>query len=385
MKKKLLITLTFIVIGLITLLIVFKINNLEEKVVGKYAIYEVESTDPLIFSGVIEAESTGTIYIDSSLGDIKKIHVEDRQGVEKGAALITYENDTIRDEITEAKRTRKRSATDITNIEEDIDLAKKRKNRMMQQLDDVKKELNNFKSDDVEYELKKAELEQGIIQYETSIESEEEALRTLERTLQGYKIDLADIDANIASLEKNIITTVTASSDGTVLLQEKGKADSTTPLIQIISEDVVVIGSVSEFDYHALSPNQEVIVKPASTREEIKGTITSIDKLATANIESSGAMTYQFTVSVEQPIQYGFSVQISLPTDNLVIPESAIIEKDEKEFVYIYEDGKAIERLIEVTEEDGLIIVLKGLEQGNQIIENPDDELVDGQEVTVIE
>ena len=358
-----------------------KHNSPKAEADGGYTIYHVESTDPLVFNGTVEAESIDTIYQDVTLGEITEIHVKDGQSVAEGDVLITYEND----EIIEAKRNRERSVMNISNCKEDINLAMEREKKVKQQLNNAEKELSNLKSNDLEYELKKSGLEQDVSHYEASVESEKETIRTLERTLQGNEADLADVNENIASLEKSATTKVNASTEGIIILQEKGKADSSVPLIKIISEAVVVVGEVSEYDYATLSIDQEVTVKHVSVNEEIKGRITSIDRLASSKLESSGAMTYQFTVEIEQLIQYGFSVQISLFTEKLVIPESAIVEKGEEKFVYVYENKKVNKKSIVTIEEGGLFIVSDGLEQGDKIIENPNEELEDGQEVMVIE
>lgn len=358
-----------------------KHNSPKAEADGGYTIYHVESTDPLIFNGTVEAESIDTIYQDVTLGEITEIHVKDGQSVAEGDVLITYEND----EIIEAKRNRERSVMNISNCKEDINLAMEREKKVKQQLNNAEKELSNLKSNDLEYELKKSGLEQDVAHYEASVESEKETIRTLERTLQGNEADLADVNENIASLEKSATTKVIASTEGIIILQEKGKADSSVPLIKIISEAVVVVGEVSEYDYATLSIDQEVTVKHVSVNEEIKGRITSIDRLASSKLESSGAVTYQFTVEIEQLIQYGFSVQIRLFTEKLVIPESAIVEKGEERFVYVYENKKVNKKSIVTIEEGGLFIVSDGLEQGNKIIENPNEELEDGQEVMVIE
>jgi len=358
-----------------------KHNSPKAEADGGYTIYHVESSDPLIFNGTVEAESIDTIYQDVTLGEITEIHVKDGQSVTEGDVLITYEND----EIVEAKRNRERSVMNISNCKEDINLAMEREKKVKQQLNNAEKELSNLKSNDLEYELKKSGLEQDVAHYEASVESEKETIRTLERTLQGNEADLADVNENIASLEKSATTKVIASTEGIIILQEKGKADSSVPLIKIISEAVVVVGEVSEYDYATLSIDQEVTVKHVSVNEEIKGRITSIDRLASSKLESSGAMTYQFTVEIEQLIQYGFSVQIRLFTEKLVIPESAIVEKGEEKFVYVYENKKVNKKSIVTIEEGGLFIVSDGLEQGDKIIENPNEELEDGQEVMVIE
>lgn len=385
-KTKMIVTLVSSIVGLAVMVFIsIQLNSSEIEAAEEYTIYQVGTTDPLVFSGTVKAENTESIYLDTILGEITEIHVKDGQSVANGDALITYENDAIKGEITEAKRTQERSVTNISNAKEDITLVTERKNKAEQQLNNVKKELNNLKSDDAEYDLKKSELEQRISQSEVSVESEEETIRALERTLKEYEADLADIDANITSLEKSATTTVMASTDGVALLQGAGKTDATVPFIQVISEAVVVVGEVSQYDYDALSIDQKVTVKLVSTNEEIEGSIVSIDTLASSELENSGTTTYQFTVAVEQSIQYGFSVQIGLSTEKLVIPESAMVESDEKEVVYIYENGIVNEREIVTKYEDGLIIVVEGLAKGDQIIESPNEELEDGQEVMVIE
>ena len=96
-------------------------------------------------------------------------------------------------------------------------------------------------------------------------------------------------------------------------------------------------------------------------------------------------MSFRYTPKLGAYIQYGFSVQIRLFTEKLVIPESAIVDKGEEKFVYVYENKKVNKKSIVTIEEGGLFIVSDGLEQGDKIIENPNEELEDGHEVMVIE
>ena len=154
-----------------------KHNSPNAEADGGYTIYHVESSDPLIFNGTVEAESIDTIYQDVTLGEITEIHVKDGQSVTEGDVLITYEND----EIVEAKRNRERSVMNISNCKEDINLAMEREKKIKQQLNNAEKELSNLKSNDLEYELKKSGLEQDVAHYEASVESEKETIRTLER------------------------------------------------------------------------------------------------------------------------------------------------------------------------------------------------------------
>lgn len=180
-------------------------------------------------------------------------------------------------------------------------------------------------------------------------------------------------------------TTVKAKTEGIIVLDEDGKTNTNVPLIQIVSETVVVIGQVSEYDYSALSINQKVKIKSVSTDDEIEGEVVSIAILPSSDEHVTGTTIYHFVIEIGEFMQYGSSVDIELAENKIIIPKSALVKNDDETFVFLYEDGKVVMTKITYIEERGLIQVLEGLEPGNQVIENADDKLQDAQEVEIKE
>jgi HlyD family secretion protein len=72
-----------------------------------------------------------------------------------------------------------------------------------------------------------------------------------------------------------------------------------------------------------------------------------------------------------------------LPIDELRIPESALVTDEEQVSVFVVKHGKAHKTPVSIEKKDSFIVVKKGLSEKEKIIENPDNKLSDGQEVTV--
>ena len=98
---------------------------------------------------------------------------------------------------------------------------------------------------------------------------------------------------------------------------------------------------------------------------------------------SAASASYRFQVKPAKDLQYGYTVQITLPINELRIPEKSLVKDGEKRFVHLVKAGKAHKQEIKVTEKNGLFIVTEGLKAEDEIITEPDDQLKDGQEVAV--
>ena len=75
-------------------------------------------------------------------------------------------------------------------------------------------------------------------------------------------------------------------------------------------------------------------------------------------------------------------MNITLP--GYAIPSDAIIEEGEEHYVFLYLDGKAVKTKIELMTQGLQKVVLKGLNEGDQLIMYPYD-LTDGQAVSVVD
>lgn len=111
--------------------------------------------------------------------------------------------------------------------------------------------------------------------------------------------------------------------------------------------------------------------------------------LATDKDPSTGAYTAKITFSNDKdlflPGEF-YHIRISTPQEvsQITVPKTAVQTKDSGDFVYIVnEDGLADARsVLTGDEEDGRIVILDGLNEGEQVIVDPPDSLEIGMKVS---
>ena len=77
-----------------------------------------------------------------------------------------------------------------------------------------------------------------------------------------------------------------------------------------------------------------------------------------------------------------FRIAYELHTDALTIPAAAVIEEDNERVVYIVADGEAVRRLVQTgIESDGMVEILSGISENDQIVISGQTSLRDGSRV----
>ena len=216
-------------------------------------------------------------------------------------------------------------------------------------------------------------------------------------TITDLKNQIADIDTQISRLQKQATTIVTSDVDGMVLLDESLKGNAASPFLRIITEDTLIQSSISEYDYYALSKDLEVEIYINAEDREVKGILTriadtaqsfsSLGSMETSSLSGGGSGTadmsnFEFIVRPEQKIHYDFTVQIRIPLEDIVIPESAIQKEKDQEYVFLVKSGKAQKQTIQREKKGLQNVVVKGLKLKDIIVTNPDEALKDGMEIS---
>ena len=149
--------------------------------------------------------------------------------------------------------------------------------------------------------------------------------------------------------------------------------------------------TVLESEYGFLSVGQEVSVSPyADLRKEIKGKITAINP----TIDAHGQVQVDATIVNDGSLTDGMNVKVfvrkAVP-DQVVVPKSAVVIRDNLEVLFRYENGKARwtyvhtslannkEYVVEANKERGA-----ELNVGDIIITSGNLNLADGSEVNII-
>jgi HlyD family secretion protein len=389
-KKKIYLSIVAGVVALLAIIISAVYVNLKKgNNDNAYTSYKIEKTEPLLFKGFVTAEKVYSVFYDQSLGKVTDILVKDGQEIKSGDAILSYRNEEIQSEADAQENSLKKLSISVDSAKNDLNNARSKVKDYKNKLSQSKNELGNIDASTSEGQQKKQELKAVINQYEEQLDAQNSVVTQSESALSSAKLDYKDASKSVDSIRKKANKNVTAEISGIVSVNEKGKTDPTVPVIKIISKNVVVEGIVSEYDYDSIKLRQRVKVRPVSQKEEIGGQIKQINQLPDTEINvgdnqanSTGSLSnYKFLVELDSPVQYGYSVQIKLPIDELRIPKKALIKEGNKEYVYLYISGKVIKKPIKTETKNEVIVVLNGLKEGDVIISNPDKELKDGDKI----
>ena len=389
-KKKIYLSIVAGVVALLAIIISAVYVNLKKgNNDNAYTSYKIEKPEPLLFKGFVTAEKVYSVFYDQSLGKVTDILVKDGQEIKSGDAILSYKNEEIQSEADAQENSLKKLSISVDSAKNDLNNARSKVKDYKNKLSQSKNELGNIDASTSEGQQKKQELKAAINQYEEQLDAQNSVVTQSESALSSAKLDYKDASKSVDSIRKKANKNVTAEISGIVSVNEKGKTDPTVPVIKIISENVVVEGIISEYDYDSIKLRQRVKVRPVSQKEEIGGQIKQINQLPDTEINvgdnqanSTGSLSnYKFLVELDSPVQYGYSVQIKLPIDELRIPKKALIKEGNKEYVYLYISGKVIKKPIKTETKNEVIVVLEGLKEGDVIISNPDKELKDGDKI----
>jgi membrane fusion protein, macrolide-specific efflux system len=178
--------------------------------------------------------------------------------------------------------------------------------------------------------------------------------------------------------------TVTAQANGTVANLQKKVGDQVSiltatnniPPVLIIADfdNPTIMITVSEENVPRVAIGQKAeIVFDAIPDKKFSGTVESIDSIG---VENQGEVSYRVRIKAEDitsDVRPNMTANVNIETvhkdDVIIIPNSAVIERDSNAFVQKIQSGKPKETLIELGDK-GLIMteVKKGLSVGDKIV-----------------
>ncbi len=332
-------------LALIVLMVVAVVQGKSTKNQSKdsYEVYVVRSQEPIITDGSSQPNQEKSYSYDPSNGTISAIHVKNGQSVKISDPLFAYHNEALTDQIEDAKTQQTR--------------------------------LYN----------KKKELQKQI-----GLDP------TLKQTIAEIDAQIADLSTNIQRLRQKANIVVYAPMEGKVILDSNKKADPSAMFLRLISTTPTIVSTISEYDYYAVKVDQKVIIYINAEDREIEGTVTGVDELSTnstggalpsaASASGGGnAANFKFYVSPAEAVHVDFTVQVKIPLEDIIIPEECIVKEEEKEYVFVVREGKAVKQEITRAKKGLQVVLTSGLVLGDQILISPDSQLVDGQDIRIKE
>lgn len=400
-KNKNKIIISAISIFLIFAIIIGFISTKKKKMTVE--LYTVKEQDPISFSGVAKAAKNQEIYYDSTKGSIKEYYVKDGDSVIVGQKLFMYENETVKEQLNKLNRSYNNA---VSNYNDSIDETNKVKSQikdMDRKIRELSYEIENYKPLSINPEnIADANLE-NLNNLQMALEQAKAGKNELEMTVSQMqkatkeaKNGIDEMSAEINSVKKSMTSIEKAEISGKIKLNKEAAKPSlnmsgSEALINIISEDIVVEGQVSEYDYEKIVLDKRVRLEINNSGEKMEGTIIKLDSMpnssnlgAIPQQTESSVSNYNFLVKPDDYIHYGFSVDIKLPQEGIYIPMEAVEKLDDKFYVYEVEDDKLVKKEINVEEDDGVYKLISGLEIGEKIVSNKEG-LKEGLEVNIID
>lgn len=345
----------------------------------EYSVYTVKTADPLQLKGKVEPAQKQLYYFDATKGTVKNIPVKNGQEVSKGAALIDYENHTIQNELTVQQHSINKSSLDASQAESSVASGEVQVQTITNQINDTQQKISQSKSEE-----EKNALNEQLKQQQAELQSATNQLNQARFEVQRAYEDVQSATDVLDGQKQQVETTIKSEMDGIVSINEQGKTSQEVPMVTIASKVKQIKGVVTEYDLDRLVEGQDVEVTTVGDNKKAKGKIKTIASSAISDSNDSNNMaSYEFIVEGDFTWSDDLSTIISIKQNQLILPESAITKKENKEYVFKYVSGKVKQTEIETQDINGRKVIKSGVKANEKIIENPDSEIKDGSEVQV--
>ena len=343
--------LKFIILLLVLIFILFYYfthrGKKEEVYVDEYSYMKVEQTDEIgtiNLNGYVKANNPIGIFVDKKL-KVKEVFIKNGDFVEKGQILMTFDDD----ETNKLNRSIEKERINLQKIQRDLNTTR---------------------------EL-----------YKLGGASKDE-VRNLE---DSARITQLNIDEYVEVLSKTA-TEVRSPVDGVVSnlkAQENYLVDTDSSLLEIIdADDLRIIVEIPEYNTQTVKLGQNVKVRQDISDDDkvYDGEIIKISRLSTTS-SMTGENVLEAEVKTNETIPNlvpGFKIkavlQLKSDVKNIIIPKIALQNEEGKYFVYTLDEKNTIRKKI-ITIKNIVgdnIIVLSGLNPGEEIVLTPDNRLRDG-------
>ncbi|QGU94830.1 HlyD family efflux transporter periplasmic adaptor subunit [Clostridium bovifaecis] len=223
----------------------------------------------------------------------------------------------------------------------------------------------------------------------------EEKIKQVDNAINIAKVNLDSAKSKINNVDKGII----ADFDGvitTINVSEGGVGNPGQPAIILENINLKLVVSLGRYDAEKVKLNQEATIKGID--KSYKGRVSFISPAAKGSasapsiggINGGGDTTLNIDIDIldkSQDLKINFDADVDLligsANNILKIPVEAIInDKDDKNYVFINENGVAKQKEIRIgLQSDTEVQVLQGLKEGEKVILNPGNIIKSGMKI----
>ncbi|MTI48901.1 MAG: efflux RND transporter periplasmic adaptor subunit [Firmicutes bacterium] len=335
-----------------------------------YVPVEIESvkTDTIFREVTISGQvhpNKDIMILPKTPGKVADIRVDLGDKVSKGQVLFTLDREDIQKQINQAEAALNAAKKSYAINEEQIENAK-----------------TNLERTQTLYE-------QGAV---SKSQYEQAKLAASDKPLEAAQaqIDQAQISYNQAkeALDNTVITAPMSGTVSSMNIDEGEFASNAQPAMNIIDANKLYVQiNVTEDIVSNIEEGQEVRISFDALSRDTVGTIDQIYPTADARTQLYPVKIY--IDNEDNKVMPGMFAKVSLKTDVrenvLVIKGDALVEKDNKTFVYVVEDNAAVEKEVETGLDEGMYVEIKaGLGKAEKVVIKGQNYVGNGSEVKVV-
>lgn len=377
MKKKVIIWfLVIIVLGGIVFLRVESKNKLKYAAVKTTTASMGDIKSYLSTTAMVKSKNSKDYYGLS--GKILSVNVKVGDSVKSGQVLVKYDTPDLS---TSVKQTQLQYDNAVLTKQSEVNANNDMTNKMAD-LDNKITAAKNSKNPQEAATAPTLQAQRDAMKLPFS----DEQLKQADNAIALAKINLDTAKANAA---KNT-DSIAADFDGVVttvnaIVGATGNPAMVAVTIQDLSNLKGVI-TVGKYDAAKLSIGQEATIK--TQNNEYKGKVSYMDPAAKQTVSASGsdsALTVEIDIlNPGADLKAGFDTDVDIllgqANNILKVPvESVKTDKNDKNYVYIVEGKKAVEKEVKLgIQSDTDVQITSGISTGDKVILNPSASLHDG-------
>ncbi len=413
-KKKIIIIITVILIGVISVGVV-KATNKEDKdiiKVNQIQLKEEEIQSNIITSGIIKSKKQINVVSDLPY-IITDVLVEEGDKVKKGQALIKIDTKELEYDVKKAQIGLELEKNNLNTLLKDVD-----SHELENKVKNIQIIFNEYRN---KYERSRELYKNGALSKSEFI-SDENNYKKAKNDLELAKKNLNDYLKKDSKKKNEVVAQKKTIELKEITLQEKREeiqrcivkspiegtivfsnakigipAHAKDPLFIIDKiDDLEIEANISEYDIGDVKIGQEVEIEgEAFSGEKFKGQISFIAPTAVVENTNSGVETnVKIKVDIlnsSKKLKPGFSSDITISTaskkDALVLPYECLYrKKDDSVVVFKIENARLKEIPVKIGIEGDLNteIISNKLKEGDKIVQNPSSRLKDGQKIEIV-
>lgn len=353
--------------------------------------YTGSLTGSNLLTGVTKASSDVQV-IPKSVGELKEVRVSVGDTVQAGQILGTIDSSDLQlavkaDEkmLEQARNGLTRAKNGKTQVEINVENAKIAQQQVERQIEEAEKNLERME----------ILFEEGLIS-EKELEDVKLGLFNLEKQLEQAKLNVQVAESNMRDLDSNIKDAEIGVEQASIALQSSKKrledtlikapvsgviasieadigemVSNQAPFARIVSVDTIEVDvKVTAEQLMLFERGDEVKVEVTSLTDEFTGSVTDIAPAA----DMSGL----FTVTVQiansnKKIKPGMIATIIveevLTDESVIVPTAAVLERLDSTYVFVVQDGIAIQKEVEVIRYDTEYTAITGdIQPGDMVV-----------------